>query len=285
MRIYAGNCGSFNGDGRRDVLARNPATGELLVYPHSGELAGTDTFGAPVLIRTGMDMYSRWIGAGDFTGNGFADVLVNTGDDQVRVYLNQGGLNGLQTLAEEGIHIGGKLSPDISYDTIALADIFGDGRTDCFGRLQGTNEVHSMINQGLDGMNTFAPPKHIATIGDGEVPFGIADVTGDGHPDLLAEASDDELVLYHLFAEGADDDGEPVGPPRRHVLSRGWAGMLTITLTDLTGDGHPDLLGLAPDGTLYAFAHRGGFDPARPLDTYAEPVVVATGFQGYNMIG
>ncbi|WP_165942558.1 hypothetical protein [Micromonospora sp. KC721] len=32
--------------------------------------------------------------------------------------------------------------------------------------------------------------------------------------------------------------------------------MLTIALTDLTGEGHPDLLGLAPDGTLFAFANR-----------------------------
>jgi hypothetical protein len=285
MRIYAGRCGSFNGDGRRDILARKPSTEELFVVPHSGRLDGLATFGTPVLIRTGMDAYHRWIGAGDFTGDGRADVLINTGDDQVRLYVNTGGLNGLRTLAEEGIHVGGKLSPDISYDTIALADITGDGRTDVFGRLAGTTEVHTMLNQGVDGLNTFAPPKHLATIGPGEVPFGVADVTGDGRPDLLVEATDDELVIYDLFAEGADEHGNPLGPPRRYPISLGWAGKLVITLTDLTGDGHPDLLGLAPDGTLLAHAHRGRFDPENPTDTYAEPVVVGTGFDVYNMIG
>jgi len=285
MRIYAGNCGSFNGNGRRDILARNLATGELVVFPHSGRLQGLATFGEPVLIRTGMDAYHRWIGAGDFTGDGRADVLINTGDDKVRLYVNTGGLNGLQTLAEDGIHIGGKLAPDIAYDTIALADITGDGRTDVFGRLAGTTEVHSMLNQGVDGMNTFAPPKHLATIGAGEVPFGVADVTGSGRPDLLVEASDDELVIYDLFAGGADEQGNPAGPPRQYPICEGWAGRLVVTVTDLTGDGRPDLLGLDPDGTLVAYAHRGSFDPADPRGTYAEPVVVGVGFDAYNMIG
>ena len=275
MKIYAGQCGSFSGDGRRDILARRPSTGELFVIPHRGAFDGTDTYGPPELIRTGVDSFFRWLGAGDFTGSGTADVLANTGDDQVRLYVNQGGLSGTETLAEEGIHVGGKLSEDVSYDTIALGDLTGDGRTDVIGRLAGTREVHVMVNQGVDGLNTFAPPKHLITIGEHEVPFGLADVTGTGRLDLLVDCPlDGGLALYDLS-----------GGDARHPIAAGWDDKIMITITDVDGDGCPDLLGLLPDGTMLAYRHRGTFDAQRPLDTFEAPVVVGTGWNVYDILG
>ncbi|GAB3973530.1 hypothetical protein [Plantactinospora veratri] len=46
-----------------------------------------------------------------------------------------------------------------------------------------------------------------------------------------------------------------------------------------------DLLGLLPDGTPLAYAHRGVFDPDDPLGTFHEPVVVATGWNEYDILG
>lgn len=286
MKIYAGHCASFNGDGKRDILARNRQTGELFVFPHSGALKGEETYGEPVLIGTGFDTFHRWIGAGDFTGNGYADVLSNTDEEKVYLYVNEGGLDGLETIAKEGIHIGGRLSPDISYDTLALGDLTGNGLTDCFGRLGGSVEVHSMLNQGLSGMDTFAEPKFLAKVGMYEIPFGVADITGNGRMDLLLDPinGDGELLAYDLYADGTDEQGEPVGPGKRYRISEGWTDKIMITVTDIDCDGRPDLLGLLPDGTLLAYVNQ-GFDPEHPLDTFAEPVVVATGWTQYDIIG
>lgn len=281
MKIYAGHCASFNGDGRRDILARNRRTGELLVIPHSGALKGEETYGEPVVIGTGFDEFYRWIGAGDFTGDGRADVLVNTADEKVYLLVNQGGLNGLETIAKEGVHIGGRLSPDISYDTLALGDLTGSGRTDCFGRLHGTTEVHSMLNQGYQGMETFAPPKPMATLNDNEIPFGVADITGNGRMDLLLDRPDGTLLMYDM---SLDEEGTPTGTGQRYEIARGWEDKVMITVTDVDGDGRPDLLGLMRDGTLLAYVHQ-GFNPDSPLDTFAEPVVVATGWTSYDVIG
>jgi hypothetical protein len=58
-----------------------------------------------------------------------------------------------------------------------------------------------------------------------------------------------------------------------------------ITITDVDGDGCPDLLGLLPDGTMLAYRHRGTFDAQRPLDTFEAPVVVGTGWDVYDILG
>lgn len=284
MKIYAGHCASFNGDGRLDILARNRSTGELLVFPHSGAFKGEQTYGDPVVIGTGFDEFHRWIGAGDFTGDGRADVITNTADEQVHLLVNQGGLNGLDTISTELVHIGGRLSPEIGYDTIALADLTGDGRCDVFGRLEHTTQVHSMLNQGFNGMETFAPPRPLAVIGEGEIPFGAADVTGNGHPDLLLDLDNGELVAYDLHAEGTDEDGNPVGKGRRYPVASGWDDKIMITITDIDGDGRPDLLGLTRDGTLVVHRHR-GFDPDDPRATFGEAEVVATGWRSFDIIG
>lgn len=135
--------GQSNGDRLRARVRSRPQRFddvESSVYPHQGRLDGLNTYGAPMKIGTGFHCgYFRWIGAGDFTGDGRADVYVTTADAKRFLYPNTAGLNGLDTLGER-IHIGGK-RPEVMYDSLALADLDGDGKVDCFGRQVGTGNV------------------------------------------------------------------------------------------------------------------------------------------------
>ncbi|KOV61148.1 FG-GAP repeat domain-containing protein [Streptomyces sp. MMG1121] len=284
MLTYTGHSGSFNGDGRLDLLVRNAETSELLVYPNSGTLNGLDTYGEPVTIATGFrsDHYV-WVGAGDFTGNGKADIFALTAEEQAYICLNENGLQGLDTLTEP-IHVGGRL-PEVAYDTIALADIDGDGITDILGRQIDTSKIDIIPSGGdVDGTDSFAAPTRLATIGATDIPIGAADITGSGAVDLLVLHDNGELALYRPPAEGFDADGEPLGDASYVTISHGWDAMDIISVTDINGDGRPDLLGLRSDGTLLAYVHTGTFDPANPTAVFRAPVVVAKGWHDVDAI-
>lgn len=91
--------------------------------------------------------------------------------------------------------------------------------------------------------------------------------------------------LPSFFAGGKDADGRPKGAGEWYTISRGWDGVRAIDITDIDGDGKPDLLALRVDGTLVAHVHQGVFDPERPLSTFREPVAVAVGWNDFGANG
>ncbi|WP_264927538.1 VCBS repeat-containing protein [Streptomyces sp. A012304] len=274
--------GSFNGDGRQDLLVRNARTGELFVLPHRGEFKGPDTYGDPVLIGTGFGLH-LWLCAGDLTGDGTADLVCITNDDRTLVFLNQGGLDGPRTLGEP-IHVGGK-PPERTYDTIALGDLTGNGIVDIIGRVQGTGEIHRILHQGkVDGPHTFAPPADFALIDPTDLPVGLADITVNGEPDLLVRRVDGTLVVHEVYAGGKGEDARPLAPAGFHPLGTGWDKALVIDITDIDGDGRPDLLALYADGSLVVHRHSGTFDPADPGATFLPPVALGTGWADFDIV-
>ncbi|MFI0743260.1 FG-GAP repeat domain-containing protein [Streptomyces sp. NPDC021100] len=282
MLTYTGHSGSFAGNGRQDLLVRHGS--ELFVYPGTGALDGLKTYGERILIHADLqpDHY-LWVGAGDFTGDGRSDVFALTIEEQGYIFLNRGGLDGPNTLADP-VHIGGKL-PDIAYDTIALADMNDDGKTDIIGRQAGTARIDIIPFGGeVDGLQSFAPPIRLATLGPTDIPLGAADVTGGGRVELLVLRDNGDLAVHRPADRGFDADGEPLGEGEWFTLGHGWDDLRIVDVTDINGNGRPDLLGLRADGTLVAHAHSGTFDPADPSGLYGEPVVVAEGWDDVNAI-
>jgi FG-GAP-like repeat/FlgD Ig-like domain len=61
--------GDVNGDGKDDLLARDPS-GSLWLYPNTG-----GSLGSRVLVGGGWNIYTRLIGANDLNGDGIGDLL------------------------------------------------------------------------------------------------------------------------------------------------------------------------------------------------------------------
>ena len=114
--------GDLTGDGKADILARNPA-GSLLLYRNNWPSA----LAKPVNLGGGWNIYDSIVGAGDLSGDGIADVVARTTSGDL--YLYKGRRDG-------------KLSPRVrigtgwsTYNQLAApGDLTGDGVADILGR-------------------------------------------------------------------------------------------------------------------------------------------------------
>ncbi|MEU9951779.1 VCBS repeat-containing protein [Streptomyces sp. NPDC047939] len=78
--------GDLTGDGKADLLTRDTG-GYLYIHPGNGTGSG---FGARIRVGGGWNAYNVIIGAGDFTGDGRADVLARDSAGVLKMYRGTG---------------------------------------------------------------------------------------------------------------------------------------------------------------------------------------------------
>ena len=81
------SAGDWDEDGDADLLARNAATGALLLYRGDG-LGGFD---GTVTIGRGWNIFTALVGAGDFSGDGLNDVLARNRAGDLLLYRGAAG--------------------------------------------------------------------------------------------------------------------------------------------------------------------------------------------------
>ncbi|MEV5704468.1 FG-GAP-like repeat-containing protein [Actinoallomurus sp. NPDC052274] len=225
------------------------SAGTITVFDPWKSTGGTHTIAASKLAAdmqpTGMflvtgrtDMGLSTLG--DQTGDGTADaVAVDQATGKLWLYpgpkfavtsrklIGSSGWNGMRELT--GI---GDLTGDKKADLIAARK--SDGTLWLYPGA--TNAVGTRIKIGNSGWNGMAELT------------GIGDITGDGRADLIAvQKSDGTLWLY--------PGGVKKVGTRIKIGNSGWNGMEKLAgVTDITGDGKPDLLAVRKsDGTLWVY--------------------------------
>ncbi|MEV0840341.1 glycoside hydrolase domain-containing protein [Actinocatenispora sera] len=189
---------------------------------------------------------------GDFTGNGWSDLLGRNGSNST-LYLYPG--NG--TNLESRTSLGAGWGPMNSINR--LGDFTGDGREDVIARDTNTGYLWLYPGTGTGlgarvrlgtGWNAM---REIAAVGD---------LTGDGRPDLAAvQTSSGYLYLY---------PGRGTSLGARTSLGAGWNAMSELTgVGDFNRDGRPDLIArLSSSGDLYLYPGRSsGFAPRARIGT------------------
>ena len=242
------------------TIAANPSPGPditfQLVLDTATGIGPAPNFAAQQGFGTGTTPYSVTIA--DINGDGQSDLIVaNATANTVSVLLNTTapGATTPSFAAQQTFATG---SAPLS---VTAADINGDGKPDLIVANNGDNAVTVLLNTTAPGAATpsFAAQQTFAT-GSGPYSVTVADVNGDGMPDLLVANNGNNTisVLLNTTAPGAATPSFAT----LQTFATG-SGPVSVTAADVNGDGKPDLIVANYSGNTVSVARCSRALPAR----------------------
>lgn len=203
--------GEFTGDLNPDLVVRR-TDGTLWVYPGTGTLSGTGTFGDPVELGTGWNGLTLVVSGA--VGNSYDGIMARRSDGTLVMYPHTGEFDGVHTLSSaETLGVGWD-----GMSWIGSADVTEDDNSDIVSvRSDGALLIypHSGV---YDGTSTFVGPLQVGIGWNTVRPVALIDVTADVFVDILAVDSSGELLVYRN-AGGYNGNGTFTGPT---VIGTGW---------------------------------------------------------------
>lgn len=253
----------LNGDGKPDLVLPNSNSNNVGVLLGNGD----GTF-QPVVTYASGGQGPFSVAIADVNHDGKLDALVA---NQCAGSNCQSGRGSIGVLLGNG---DGTLQPAVTYDAgsgqslfVAVADVNGDSKLDVAVTNWGST-AGVLLGRG-DG--TFKPVVTYDTGADSDS-VTIADVNGDGKPDLLVGDQTTVAVLLGngdgTFQPKVEHAAFPPGAPPPY-------GVGTVTVADLNGDGNADLVTADEggmnngDGSLGVLLGigSGSFQPVVPYDS------------------
>jgi Ca2+-binding RTX toxin-like protein len=213
----------FNGDGNADLVVANNADGTISVLFGNGD--GTFQTAATY----GGFNYPNCVVAADVNGDGKPDILVTDGDAYVSVLINNG--NGtFKSPHNIFIPAGITTFPQ----ALAVADLSGNGDADLVvaGGTSGNGSVSVLMGNGNGTFKT--PTAYTFPEGtDNITSVAVADLNGDGHPDIIAtDANNNEVDVLLNNGNGTFKAATQFATAYYPIA---------VAAADLTGDGKIDL--------------------------------------------
>ncbi len=245
--------GDLNGDGRNDLVARNPKNGALVLFQGQG----TGKFKKKRLVANWP--YQQAIGVGDIDGDRKTDLA---GRDSAGKLWLLAGTGGNAVSAPKPIN-----RKWGAYDVITgMGDLDSDGKADLFVRNASTGQ--GWVHPG-NGKGGFKRPLGPISGLSGLTSLAAADVAGSGHPDLIGLVNSRIRVAIH---QGTRHLGAPI------PLGSGFANSdVLLNVGDWDRDGVGDIITRDTSGNLRL--HRGLGN-----DAFAAPTQIGTGFGSVNLL-
>ena len=212
-------------------------------FPHSmfGAIAlfsGTIAAAAPwdITYPTGQDPQS--LATGDLNGDGLPDLIVaNFGDNTVSVLRNTTIDAGDPISFDAQVTFAAGISPK----GVAIADINGDGNGDIVVSDYNGNTVSVLLNATAPGADVFNfLTAQAFAVGVTPITVAIADIDGDGRPDVIVANSSESgtvSVLTNTTATGATTPSFDA----QLILGTG-SETSSVAVADINDDGKPDIV-------------------------------------------
>jgi hypothetical protein len=220
--------GDVNGDGKLDAVAAEHETYFVTVLLGDGRGGFRPAPGSPVRTADGPRPHTHEVVLADVNRDGRLDLLTtNVNDNSVPVLLGDGAGRFAPAPASP-VQVG-----RMPYDSLALADLDGDGKLDLVSPNIGGNKLDVLRGDGAGGFARIPGAPFPVRERPGYV--RVADVNGDAKPDLLA-THDDVGLLTVLLNDGRRGFRPAAGSPLR-LSDVAWG----FDAADLDGDGTIDL--------------------------------------------
>ncbi|MFC5490815.1 beta strand repeat-containing protein [Dokdonella soli] len=265
-----------NGDGKPDLIVTNGGDNTVSVLLNTtAPGAAAPSFAARKAFAAGSG--SQSVTAADVNGDGKPDLIVaNSGDNTVSLLLNTT-TSGAAIPSFSAQQTFGTGSAPVS---ITAADVNGDGKPDLIVANYNGNTVSVLLNTTTPGaIPSFAAHQDFAT-GGGRASVTVADVNGDGKPDLIVAnySGNTVSVLLNATTPGAATPSFAA----QQTFGTG-TGPVSITSADINGDGKPDLI-VANSGSntvsvLLNTQYQAVFAGSPATGTIVHDYIFANGFE------
>jgi len=227
--------GDFNHDGLADILWIS--NGRAAVW----ELNNQKIIGGGVSLGSIGGTY-QFGGAGDFNHDGNTDLLWKNSSGQVAVWF----------MSDANVIGGGVSNGTIgtNYNAVGTGDFNGDGRDDILWADSSGNTATWLMN----GVNVTGAAV-TGQIGVGWRVGGIADMNMDGRSDVVwVNPATNQVVIWQMNGTQVGS-GVTVSPGGQ--IGTDWK---LSGVSDVTGDGRPDIIWTRPNGSSVIWDLRGNGD-------------------------
>ncbi len=200
--------GDFSGNGQTEFVLSNTSINELTV-----EYGATQSF---VQGQSDGLKAPGAVAVADLTGNGREDIiLVNQGENDIVIYL---GLGGNRFAAPLCFYTG---SDPVG---VTVADLTGNGVPDLIVANEGSNDLSVFVGEG-QGANWQLVPGPRLRVGEQPVSTTVADVSGDGVPDIICvDKGSNDVVVLRGVGGGFFADNQPLVLPTGQSPIRAFVG-------------------------------------------------------------
>jgi hypothetical protein len=237
--------GDFNGDGNPDIVVSAVSDNTVTVVLGNGDgtFKSVESY-EPFIISSGYFPpealpHPSAVTLGDFNGDGKPDMaVVDAANSNVTILLN----NGRGTFTEMANYLTGGGQPPLM---AVAADVNNDGQLDLVMSLTSTGSQSSFSVLLGNGDGTFqAPLVYSNGTGNGSDTIAVADVNGDGKPDVISNTQSWSLnsSFYVSLGNGDGTFNPAIATPALCPAGAG-SGAVYLAVGDLNGDGNPDIVG------------------------------------------
>jgi hypothetical protein len=228
--------GDFNGDGRPDLVIGNASSNTLSVLLNTTAAgAATPSFAAAQNFATALEPES--VAVGDLNADGRPDIAVaNAGSANVGVLLNT------TAAGDATASFGARrdFATGVRPLAVAMGDFNGDGQLDLATLNNDSSSVSVLLNSTPSGATTphFEPQQQFPVAGTNPASLAVADLNGDGAPDIAVSNGSTASVSVLVNTTGTG------GITPSFAAHQDFATLdrpFFIGVGDFNGDGRPDL--------------------------------------------
>jgi hypothetical protein len=235
---YAMATGDLNGDGKPDLVTTSDGDGTVSVLLNTTPAnASSPTYATQAVFYVGG--YPESVKIADVNGDGLPDIITaNSGDGTITVLLNTTapGATTPSFAAPQVIPVGN------DPESVMVLDVNGDGKPDLAVANYGDDSITVLVNATPADATAVDFSNQQTYVMDSGYPFklAIADMNGDGMPDILAVSDGDGgvIVMLNTTPQGALTSSFA----SEQEFTDGMGDSVSISVMDMNGDGVPDVV-------------------------------------------